>query len=437
MSSCRWAWIIPLFVYICGASPILGQNRYRPNQPASAPATTTQSPVTESLVPAGQLPVDGNGTVAKNLEQPVFVADRSPLTSPTLESFRWENGMNDVADGLEQGLLNSSQPIDFTKFEGGTLLAVVDKEPILLGDLIDPRKVPAHQREHPSFEATLRKMLSEKIVKKSLVQRFFNDQLVGKTLKERRDIESKMKTKVTQVFFNEVLPGIMQDQNCESLDEFCDLAEQQGMNLQTLKETYTETILAQQCIRENVPNKPSVDLEEMNTYYKENQSEFYQIAKVRFQILTAAFSKYRNRDEADQAIREMGDEVFYGTPFETVAKAKSSGMNAESGGFVDWTSQGALKSKEINDTIFSIEPNKLSLIIEDENGLHIVRVLERKEGRLITFADAQPEIKKKLSESKRNKLYKEFVDKVKAETSVWSRWPEDYPNARSLTELEW
>lgn len=437
MNSCRWVWLLPSFVFIYSASPILAQNRYRQGQPGSAPASTTQFPFAENVVPLEQLPVDGNGMSVKNLEQPVFVADRSPLTSPTLESLRLESGMNNVAGGLEQGLLKSSQPVDFTKFEGGTLLAVVDKEPILLGDLIDPRKVPAHQREHPSFEATLRKMLSEKIVKKSLVQRFFNDQLVGKTLKERKDIESKMKTKVTQVFFNEVLPGIMQDQNCESLDDFCDLAEKQGMNLQTLKETYTETILAQQCIRENVPSKPPVDLEEMNTYYQENQAEFYQIAKVRFQILTAAFSKYKNRDEADRAIREMGDEVFYGTPFDTVAKAKSSGMNAESGGFVDWTSLGALKSKEINDTIFSIEPNKLSRIIEDENGFHIVRVLERKEGRLITFADAQPEIKKKLSESKRDKLYKEFIEKVKAETSVWSRWPEDYPNARPLSELEW
>jgi hypothetical protein len=283
----------------------------------------------------------------------------------------------------------------------------------------------------------LRKSLSEKILKKSLAQKFFSDQLTGKPVKERKEAESKMKTKVTQVFYDEMLPSIMKDQKCESLDEFCALIEKQGLTLQGLKENYAESILAQQCVRENVPNKPPVLLEEMTLYYEEHKTDFQQNAKVRFQILTATFAKYPSREEAEKAIGEMGNEVFFGTPFETVAKSKSSGMNAEAGGYVDWTSQGALKSKELNDVLFSIDLNGLSPIIEDANGLHIVWILERQDARLITFAEAQPDIKKKLIESKKEKLHKEFIEKVKEETAVWSRWPEDYPNAKPLSELEW
>jgi parvulin-like peptidyl-prolyl isomerase len=428
------------------APPAIAQNRYRPYQPASPQPASPQPPTsqTQTTQPAiAQLPSSAMPnnfvTPTKNLEQPVFIADRGLATSPSLDLARQNQdplGLTDQAGPLVASNANSPS-IDFTKFEGGTLIAVVGKEPILLGDIIDPRKVPAQQKDHPSFEAMLRKSLAEKILKKSLAQKFFNDQLTGKTVKERKEVESKMKTKVTQVFYDEMLPSIMKDQKCESLDEFCTLIEKQGLSLQGLKDNYAESILAQQCIRENVPNKPSVLLEEMSLYYEEHQSDFQQKAKVRFQILTAMFSKYPSREEAEKAIGEMGNEVYFGTPFETVAKSKSSGMNAETGGYVDWTNQGALKSKELNEALFSIDLNGLSRIIEDANGFHIVWILERQDARMITFAEAQPEIKKKLSESKREKLHKEFLEKVKEETAVWSRWPDDYPNARSLSELEW
>lgn len=424
-----------LFALFGATVPAAAQNRYRPYQPVSIqppesqPQATPQTP--DSAIP--------NATInpTKNLEQPVFIADRGMSSSPTLDYSRQNTELATQSEPSNALTANSSIPIDFTKFESGTLIAVVGKEPILLGDIIDVRKVPAQQKDHPSFEAMLRKSLTEKILKKSLSQKFFNDQLVGKPVKERKEAEGKMKTKVTQVFYDEMLPGIMKDQKCDSLDEFCALIEKQGLTLQGLKENYAESILAQQCIREHVPNKPPVLLEEMSQYYDEHLADFQQTAKVRFQILTALFTKYPTREEAEKAIGEMGNEVYFGKPFATVAKSKSSGMNAETGGYVDWTSQGALKSKELNDVLFSIDLNGLSKIVEDANGFHIVWVLERQEARLITFAEAQPEIKKKLIESKKEKLHKEFLEKVKQETAVWSRWPEDYPNAKPLSELEW
>ncbi|MFN7845113.1 MAG: peptidyl-prolyl cis-trans isomerase [Pirellula sp.] len=438
--TCQLAVRIGIFSATLGfASTAIAQNRYRPYKPGSPQPSTSQTQATKqptSPPPSFSVP-NTSVTPTKNLEQPVFIADRALTSSPTLDLTRPNGDLQAQPDQTGQIPTNNSSPIDFTKFEGGTLIAVVGREPILIGDIIDPRKVPAHQKEHPSFEAMLRKSLSEKILKKSLAQKFFSDQLIGKTVKERKEAESKMKTKVTQVFYDEMLPSIMKDQKCESLDEFCALIEKQGLTLQGLKENYAESILAQQCVRENVPNKPPVLLEEMTLYYEEHKTDFQQNAKVRFQILTATFAKYPSREEAEKAIGEMGNEVFFGTPFETVAKSKSSGMNAEAGGYVDWTSQGALKSKELNDVLFSIDLNGLSPIIEDANGLHIVWILERQDARLITFAEAQPDIKKKLIESKKEKLHKEFIEKVKEETAVWSRWPEDYPNAKPLSELEW
>ena len=77
----------------------------------------------------------------------------------------------------------------------------------------------------------------------------------------------------------------------------------------------------------------------------------------------------------------MGNEVYFGAPFATIARKHSQEPNAQKGGYYDWTSQGSLASKPINQAIFTLEAGKLSQIIEDDRGCHIVRVIERTDGR--------------------------------------------------------
>jgi hypothetical protein len=423
-------------------SSLMGQtqptNRYAPPyQPVTTPN------------PAG-LPYGSAG-----LEQPVYVADRAlPPSSQApgqMPPTPLPNGLQTKPAGAEEisskefwtyldpevGTAPAPQ-VDYSRFEAATLVAVVGREPILIGDLFDPRKITTKQLNHPSFDAALRKSLAEKIVKKALAQRFINEQLSGKTVKERSEAEVKMKSQVTKIFYNEMLPSLMKEQKCDSIDEFCNLLEKQGMTLGALKDNYSESMLAEQCVREKVPKTPSVSLEELRTYYETHSEDFRFPAEVKFQILTASFSKQTTPADADRQIRELGDQVFYGTPFETVAKTRSTGLNAAEGGLVDWTPKGALKSKVIEDTVFSIEPNKLSLILQDDNGFHIVRVLERRPDRVTSFEDeeTQSKIRKKIQETKKQTAKKEFVEKVKQETVVWTKWPEDFPGARPLSELE-
>ncbi|MEZ6079527.1 MAG: peptidylprolyl isomerase [Pirellulaceae bacterium] len=60
------------------------------------------------------------------------------------------------------------------------------------------------------------------------------------------------------------------------------------------------------------------------------------------------FDKHATREEAEARIRELGNEVFFGKPFEAVAKQSSEGYTASDGGVYDWTTQGSLKSKELD-----------------------------------------------------------------------------------------
>ena len=89
-------------------------------------------------------------------------------------------------------------------------------------------------------------------------------------------------------------------------------------------------------------------------------------------------------------------------PFWAVAKRRSQEPNAEQGGYHDWKAMGDLSlSRAINEAAFALPVQQMSGIIEDFEGLHIIRVIERTEAHLIPFTEAQVEIKEKLQQ-KRN-----------------------------------
>ena len=67
-----------------------------------------------------------------------------------------------------------------------------------------------------------------------------------------------------------------------------------------------------------------------------------------------------------------------------MAKEHSQDFASEEGGFHDWTGQGSLRSTVLDNIIFAstLPPRPaLSQIVEDDEGLHIVRIVERQDAK--------------------------------------------------------
>jgi parvulin-like peptidyl-prolyl isomerase len=98
----------------------------------------------------------------------------------------------------------------------------------------------------------------------------------------------------------------------------------------------------------------------------------------------------------------MGDDVLgrnrYAVPFAEVARRGSHGLTAARGGQRDWTTKGSLKSAVVDEALFGLPVMRMSHILEDDDGFHIVRVIQRKDAFRTPFKDAQVEIRKQLKE---------------------------------------
>jgi hypothetical protein len=200
--------------------------------------------------------------------------------------------------------------------------------------------------------------------------------------------------------------------------------------------SFAEQVWADQALREGVKEKPTIELEELRDYYDQHPDQWKRPSRVKFRIMTANFSKYPNRDAAYQAVVEMWNQVYYGgAPFEAVAKKLSTGFSADEGGNFDWTRRGVLKSAQIEQAIFTIPIRALSQVIEDTDGFHVVEVLERQDAYEMTFPQAQGEIRESILKNKRNNMENDYRKKIQELTPIWTRWPQDIPGSRDISEL--
>ena len=197
-----------------------------------------------------------------------------------------------------------------------------------------------------------------------------------------------------------------------------------GSSLEKQRRAWGEYNIGRMGIRDKVNLNPEVSHQEMIDYYREHIGEFGVLAKAKFEILTVRFDKFPSKEAAWQAIAAMGNEVFFGAPFAAVAKKSSQDPNAAKGGQYDWTNQGSLASEVIDQAIFSLEVGKLSQILEDDRGFHIVRVVERQDAGQVPFVEAQKKIKEAIIAAKKDKEFKAYAAGLKSKTPVWTIYDE-------------
>ena len=207
-----------------------------------------------------------------------------------------------------------------------------------------------------------------------------------------------------------------------------------GSSIKREKRLYIERNLALKWVDENVRSTEEITHDDMLGYYREHREGFSHPARARWEQLSVRLSTHPNRADAIDALAKMGNQVLDGRPFADIAKEFSEGATARDGGARDWTTQASLRSKELDRAVFALPVGKLSQIIEDQQGFHIIRVTERENQSRTPFVDAQVQIKEKISMARRQQRFEEFTERLKREIPIWtvfddqtadSRWAEN------------
>lgn len=340
---------------------------------------------------------------------------------------------------------DSSSSLPQSSFEAGELIAVVGPDHILAGEMFPivdsilmeyADKIPKAQLAKMRREY-IRPALKAYIPTKVMYLQFFK-QMGGKgmTIAQQEDAKRTAMAKGRKIFYEQRVPQMLESNKVNDLLSLDQKLQEKGFSVAVMERQFIENVMAQQVIAIKVPEQPKILLAELRSAYDGKIDDWERPARARWRQLTVRFDKHPTKADAEQKIVAMGNSVFLGgASFESVAKQNSEGFTADKGGLYDWTVQGSLKSEKLDKAIFSIGLRGLSNIIEDDIGFHIIEVMEREEAHTISFENAQKELSERLQKEKRERLVKEIQDEAMAEMPIWTKWPEDIPGAKSLSEI--
>jgi parvulin-like peptidyl-prolyl isomerase len=389
---------------LLATSPVLGQ-RYS----ASGNTETAQPPAAEPGVP-GAPP-----SRAAVFDPPGYraIQDTSPLGS----------GISD-----SQGVASPAR--DSQLIEGGKILARINGELVLAGEILpqvegflrqNRNQIPDSQLaavKRQGMETALRQLIDTKLLYSEFRRKVPEEGL--------QEIEKR----IVEQFDLKVLPRLIEREEVAGRIELDAKMRATGSSLESRKQAYIEGTLAQQWHRQSINRDPEISRAELLAHYEERLKEYEFEARARWEEITVRFDRFATRDEAQRRLCEIGNDVMAGRiAFADAARQHSHGFTSAQGGQHDWTTQGALVAKNIDEALFSpsLTVGAMSPILESDSGYHIVRVVQRQDAGRTPFVEAQVEIREELRKEKVEEESKAYLADLRKNARVWTIFNNEPP----------
>jgi len=307
--------------------------------------------------------------------------------------------------------------------EGAQIVAKVGRHVILEGELDaaanqflleNQRRITPEERE----------MLKRQLLRQQIELKLVLEDALREIPQENLE---KIRESLTEQFEETELPKRMERAGVRSRLELERKLRQVGSSVEREKRAFIEQAIAQYHIGQVLlpVTEKSISPEEVLAEYQRNIADYRHKARARWEQLTVRKSNHPDPAGARTKLAMMGNQVINGAPFAEVARAYSEESGAARGGQHDWVTRGSLVSEVLDQAIFGLPVGRLSQILEDDEGYHIIRVLERQEAYTTPFVEAQLEIRKRLVREKRKKRLAEYISQLREEIPVWTIYDDE------------
>ncbi|MCL2348973.1 MAG: peptidylprolyl isomerase [Planctomycetaceae bacterium] len=380
------------------------------------PVFTSQPPPSQTMPMPAQAPFAQTAPVQVTPAQTVPVQIASAQKGTSIKPF------NPRQSQYEPGVLAEIEPIF-----GAALLARVGTESILMCDVLPEVQEIANTqwmevvKKNTQNGGPTPTLDDERMFKSQFIANVFSDILERKietamlsndmAVKAQAEMIAPYKQQFVDLFNSRLLPNLMKEYQVTNRFELdAKLQKSYGVSLERKKEMFVREMLADGWLSTNAKTFDMIIThDDMLDYYNEHKQEYKHTGKARWEELAILFSETPNKEEARNRIAELGNRVVKNREnFSDVAKQGSQGVTAYKGGKWDWCLQGALRSKELDQAIFSLPVGAMSQIIADDYGFHIIRVIERQDEYYTPFDELYNQIKKRIETERSEKAKNEY-----------------------------
>ena len=235
------------------------------------------------------------------------------------------------------------------------------------------------------------------------------EQLMGEEIK-KKGIE------ITEEDINNKLNEIVASQPGMTMEMFKNMLAAQGQPFDAVRGQVKKTLGYEKLI-----GTIEVNDAEAKTFYDENKEDFNtpeQVKASHILVKVAPTATPEEKAAAKAKIDGLLKQAKAGGDFAALAKENSDdpGSKIRGGdlGFFDRSSM----VKEFADAAFAMKVGQVSNVVETQFGYHIIKVTDRKEGGITSFANAKADIIKSLQDKRKNELFRQLIERVKAGAKI-------------------
>jgi peptidyl-prolyl cis-trans isomerase C len=286
------------------------------------------------------------------------------------------------------------------------VLARVNGEPIRKGDF-DKAVESVEQRAgrqvpQPERDRVYRNILDELIGMKVLQQEARN-----------RKIE------VSDAELNQNIDVFKQHLGGET--EFAAALAAQKMTLNEFREETRSEIRVGKMLEAEVNTKVAIQPKDLDDFYAKNPDQFKQPEQVHAShilITVPQNADAKAKESARTKAAALLKQIRAGGDFAALAKKHSQDPgNAGNGGDLGFFGRGQMVAPFEN-AAFALQPGQVSDLVETQFGFHIIKLAEKKPGRVMTLDEVRPQLEQYLKNLQIQEKTQAFVSALKAKGKV-------------------
>ena len=160
--------------------------------------------------------------------------------------------------------------------------------------------------------------------------------------------------------------------------------------------------------------------QEIEAYYNEHIDRYSEPDKIRASHILIKVNP-ADDDQVRTEKRAQAEEILgkakEGANFAQLAVEHSECPSKERGGDLDFFSRGMMV-KEFENAVFALDVGGLSDIVETQFGYHIIKMTDRKEARVVPFAEVQQRVAADFGNERRQRTINDYLDNLRAAAKI-------------------
>lgn len=186
-------------------------------------------------------------------------------------------------------------------------------------------------------------------------------------------------------------------------------------------EDFVNFYLAQTYIKYAIARQITISKEDTEKYYAAHKDDFKAAPTVKIQhilVSVPADAAFRNETAALKKAKMIRKELAAGADFAKLAQKYSDDQQTrESGGELDYLRRESI-NPDIGDAAFRLKIGEISAPVRTIMGYHLVKVLDRKDGKQMDLEEATPQIQSTLFNQRQQEAVAGEIERLNKKYNV-------------------